>query len=87
MFLGLQCQLLSPAHEERGSLDIDEREEVLEHEGVVRLGVVPRDTDVFVHIERDDVLCVSAVPPVHDLDCGHTLNDTLPSSCSLTIRL
>ena len=30
-------------------------EELAEHEGVVRLGVVLREPDVLVHVERDDV--------------------------------
>ena len=44
--LGAACQ--KETHPSSHSLDIHEREEVLEHEGVVRLGVVPRDPDVFV---------------------------------------
>jgi hypothetical protein len=38
------------------SLNIDQREQVLEHERVVRFGMVARDTDVFVHIERHHIL-------------------------------
>lgn len=32
------------------------REEFPEHESVIRFGVVLRDTDVFIHIERYDML-------------------------------
>ena len=31
-------------------------EELAEHEGVVRFLVVSRETDVFIHVERDDML-------------------------------
>ena len=32
------------------------REEFTEHEGVVGLGVVLRESDVLIHVERDDIL-------------------------------
>ena len=35
--------------------DVDVREELAEHEGVVRLGVVLGQLDVLVHVERDDM--------------------------------
>ena len=35
--------------------DVDVREELAEHEGVVRLGVVLGQADVLVHVERDDI--------------------------------
>lgn len=31
-------------------------EELAEHKGMIRLRVVPREPDIFVHIERNDVL-------------------------------
>jgi hypothetical protein len=36
-------------------VDVHMREEVLPHEGVVGFGVVARDADVLVHVERDDM--------------------------------
>lgn len=39
-----------------GRMDIDVREEVLPHEGVVGFGVVAGNSYVFVHVESDDML-------------------------------
>ena len=39
-----------------GRVDVDVAEEVLPHEAVVRLGMVARQANVLVHVERHDVL-------------------------------
>jgi hypothetical protein len=36
-------------------VDVDVGKEVLPHEGMVRFGMVARNTDVLVHIKCDDI--------------------------------
>lgn len=53
--LGLERGRVAVEDVHVGRVDVDVREEVLPHEGVVRLWVVARDADVLVHVEGDDV--------------------------------
>lgn len=54
--LGLEVGGVAVEDVDAGRADVDVLEEVLPHEGVVALRVVPGDADVLVHVEGDDVL-------------------------------
>ena len=52
---GLEVRGVTVEDVDVGRVDVDVGEEVLPHEGVVGLGVVTRNADVFIHVEGDDV--------------------------------
>lgn len=53
--LGLEVGGVAIEDVDVGGVDVDVGEEVLPHEGVVRLGVIAGDAHVLVHVERDDI--------------------------------
>lgn len=53
--LGLEALSVTVEDVDVGGVDVYVREEVVPHERVVRLGVVTGNTDVFVHVESDDI--------------------------------
>lgn len=54
--LSLQVGRIAVENVDIGRVDVYVGEEVLPHEGVVRLGMVAGDAHVLIHIESDDIL-------------------------------
>lgn len=53
---GLRAGSVAIEYVDVGRVDVDMREEVLPHKGVVGVGVVSRKTDILVHVEGDYIL-------------------------------
>lgn len=62
--LGLEVGRVAVEDVHVGGVDVDVGEEVLPHEGVVRLGMVARDAHVLVHVEGDDIFKRNLPPPL-----------------------
>lgn len=74
--LGLQVGRIAVEDVHVGGVDVYMREEVLPHEGVVRLGMVAGDAHVLIHVEGDDILKGDLMPPLATAQNTPKVKDT-----------